>query len=52
MNETFKAVGLHNAMYLIPVALLLTMLALLQASRCFVADAARMQHGMQLQPAS
>jgi MFS family permease len=46
MNETFKAVGLHGAMYLIPVALLLTMLALLQASRCFVRDAARMQQGM------
>lgn len=46
MNETFKAVGLHNAMYLIPVGLLLTMLALLQASRCFVADAASMQRGM------
>ena len=46
MNETFKAVGLHNAMYLIPVALMLTMVALLQASRCFVADAAKMQQGM------
>jgi MFS family permease len=46
MNESFKAVGLHGAMYLIPVALLLTMLALLQASRCFVRDAARMQQGM------
>jgi MFS family permease len=46
MNEAFKAVGLHNAMYLIPVALLLTMLALLQASRCFVEDAAKMQRGM------
>jgi len=46
MNETFKAVGLHNAMLLIPVALLLTMVALLQASRCFVADAAKMQQGM------
>ena len=52
MNETFKAVGLHNAMLLIPVALLLTMLALLQASRCFVADAVNMQQGMQLQPAT
>lgn len=52
MNETFKAVGLHNAMYLIPVALLLTMLALLQASRCFVSDALRMQQGMRLQTAN
>jgi MFS family permease len=46
MNEPFKAVGLHNAMYPIPAALLLTMLALLPASRCFVPDAAQMQRGM------
>lgn len=56
MSEAFKAIGLHDAMLLIPLALLLTMLALLQASRCFVADAKRMQHGMQhapqLQPAA
>jgi MFS family permease len=52
MNETFKAVGLHNAMYLIPVALLVTMVALLQASRCFVSDAATMQQGMQARSGS
>jgi MFS family permease len=46
MSEAFKAVGLHDAMLLIPVALFFTMLALLQASRCFVADAARMRAGM------
>ena len=46
MNETFKAVGLHAAMLMIPVAFLLTMLALLMASRCFVADAARMKSQM------
>ena len=46
MNESFKAVGLHNAMFLIPVALFMTMLALVQASRCFVSDAAHMQRGM------
>ena len=46
MSEDFKAVGLHDAMLLIPVALFLTMLALLQASRCFVADSARMRAGM------
>lgn len=46
MTETFKAIGLHDAMYLIPGALLLTMLALVQAARCFVADAARMRDGM------
>lgn len=42
MNETFKAVGLHDAMFLIPIAFVLTMLALLKASRCFVDDATRM----------
>lgn len=46
MNETFKAVGLHDAMYLIPLALFVTMLALVQAARCFVADAERMREGM------
>lgn len=46
MSETFKAVGLHDAMLLIPLALFVTMLALLQASRCFVADSARMRSGM------
>src|SRR5690606_9690862 len=46
MNETFKAVGLHGAMSLIPLALLLTMLALVQAARCFGADAERMRHTM------
>ena len=51
MSEAFKAVGLHDAMLLIPGALFLTMLALVQASRCFVADASNMQRGMQLQPA-
>lgn len=47
MNEIFKAEGLHAAMVMIPVAFVLAMLALLQASRCFVEDAARMQSGMQ-----
>lgn len=46
MSEAFKAVGLHDAMYLIPVALFMTMLALIQASRCFTADAQRMQQKM------
>ncbi len=46
MSETFKAVGLHDALYLVPVALLLTMLALLQASRYFVADAQGMREGL------
>lgn len=46
MNETFKAVGLHAAMVMIPIAFILTMLALLQASRCFVRDAERMKSQM------
>lgn len=52
MTETFKAIGLHDAMLLIPVALFLTMLALLQASRCFSKDAQRMTEGLgQIAPA-
>jgi len=46
MTEAFKAVGLHDAMYLIPVALLLTMVFLFLAARCFVRDAKRMKEGM------
>ena len=48
MSEAFRAVGLHDAMYLIPIALLVTMLALLQASRVFAADAERMRADMAL----
>jgi MFS family permease len=46
MTEAFKAVGLHDAMYLIPVALLLTVVFLFLASRCFVRDAKRMKDGL------
>ncbi|UVJ42986.1 hypothetical protein NVV94_20750 [Pseudomonas sp. LS1212] len=46
MTEAFKAVGLHDAMYLIPVAMLLTLVFLLQASRCFSRDAQRMREWM------
>lgn len=46
MTEAYKAVGLHDAMYLIPVALFLTMLFLFQASRSFVRDANRMKDGL------
>ena len=46
MTEAFKAVGLHDAMYLIPVALLLTMVFLFLAARCFVRDAQRMKEGL------
>jgi len=46
MSEAFKAVGLHNAMLLIPAALFLTMLTLVQAARCFSRDAASMRQKM------
>lgn len=46
MSEAFKAAGLHDAMVLIPVALFLTLLALLQAARCFQRDALRMREGL------
>lgn len=46
MSEAFKAVGLHDAMYLIPVALGLTLVFLYLASRCFSRDALRMKEGM------
>lgn len=47
MTEQFKAIGLHDAMYLIPVALGLTMLALFQAARCFGRDARSMRAGLE-----
>ncbi|SEM36502.1 Predicted arabinose efflux permease, MFS family [Pseudomonas sp. ok272] len=46
MTEAFKAVGLHDALYLVPVALLLTMVFLVLAARCFVRDAKRMKDGL------
>ncbi|CAM3322907.1 MFS transporter [Pseudomonas floridensis] len=46
MSEGFKAIGLHDAMYLIPAALLMTMGFLFLASRCFSKDAERMQARM------
>jgi len=46
MSEAFRAVGLHDAMYLIPATLLLTMVFLFCASRSFSQDAKRMTAGM------
>jgi MFS family permease len=43
MTDAFRAVGLHDAMYLIPVALLLTAVFVFLASRSFAADADRME---------
>ncbi|MFJ3482019.1 spinster family MFS transporter [Pseudomonas sp. NPDC090202] len=46
MSEAFKAIGLHDAMYLIPVALAFALVFLACASRCFSRDAQRMREGM------
>ncbi|WP_062387831.1 spinster family MFS transporter [Pseudomonas abietaniphila] len=46
MTEPFKAVGLHDAMYLIPVALFFALVFLARASKCFKRDAQRMREGM------
>ncbi len=46
MTEAFKSIGLHDAMLLIPVSLLLTMGLLYQASRGFQQDALAMRNGM------
>lgn len=46
MTEQFKAIGLHDAMYAIPVSLLLTAAAMFMAARTFVADARTMKDGM------
>ncbi|AFN77080.1 spinster family MFS transporter [Stutzerimonas nitrititolerans] len=46
MSEAFRAVGLHDAMYLVPASLLLTMVFLFCASRSFCQDAKRMAEGM------
>ncbi|PAP74983.1 spinster family MFS transporter [Rubrivirga marina] len=43
LDGGFRAVGLHDAMYLIPVALALTAAFVFFASRSFDADAARME---------
>lgn len=46
MTEVFKAVGLHDALYLVPVAFVVTMLALYLASRSCVRDAEAMRNGL------
>ncbi|GFM79711.1 MFS transporter [Pseudomonas cichorii] len=46
MDESFKATGLHDAMYLIPVTLGMTLVFLLLATRCFTRDAKRMTDRM------
>ncbi len=46
VTDAFRAVGLHDAMFLIPVALLLTAVFVFLASRSFSADARRMEAAM------
>lgn len=43
LDDGFRAIGLHDAMFLIPVALALTAVFVFLASRSFDADAARME---------
>lgn len=43
MTDAFRAVGLHDALFLVPVALLLTAVFVFLASRSFPADARRME---------
>jgi hypothetical protein len=42
MTEQFKAVGLHDALELVPISLLVTALGILLATRTFPADAKAM----------
>ncbi len=46
MSEQFKAIGLHDAMLLVPVMLLLTAVFLFLAARSFNRDAAAMERDM------
>jgi MFS family permease len=45
MTETFKAIGLYNGMFVVPVVLLLTAFSILFATRNYLADAQRMREG-------
>jgi MFS family permease len=46
MTEQFKAIGLHDAMAVVPITLLLTGIALVAAGRTFSSDAAAMRRDM------
>jgi MFS family permease len=46
MTDQFRGIGLHEAMIVVPIALLVTGIALLLASRTFSADAAAMSGEM------
>ena len=47
MTEVFRAIGLHNALYLVPVTMGLTGVFLLIAIRTFRADAQKMTQSAQ-----
>lgn len=47
MTDAFRAAGLHDAMFLIPVTLFLTALLVFLASRSFAEDARRMREQLQ-----
>jgi len=51
VTEEFKAAGLHDALYLVPLTLLLTALFIFLASRSFVADARRMSKALAVEDA-
>ena len=46
LTDAFRAEGLHDAMFLVPAALLLTAVFVFMASRTFSADARRMEAAM------
>lgn len=46
MTDQFKAVGLHEVMFVVPIALLFSGLALLMAARSFLGDATSMRRSL------
>lgn len=47
MTEQFKAIGLHDSLYLIPVTVLLTSLFVFLASKSFAKDASEMKRSLE-----
>jgi len=47
MTDAFKGLGLHFAMFMVPLMLLVTGLVLLMASRSFVGDVGRLERTVQ-----
>ncbi|TGK01062.1 MFS transporter [Leptospira semungkisensis] len=46
MSEQFKAIGLHDSLYLIPITVFLTSIFVFLASKSFSSDAAKMKQDM------